>query len=999
MLDDAALDDPEVLLAGPGDPDDVPGDPAPAPAPASADGFPWDGCAPPVPLRASQAEALAAVEALAETRIPRAHLVLPPGAGKTLLGLEAARRLRRRTLVLVPSTAVQAQWLRTWEGFEGAGRSALAASSDPRLSAPVTVLTYQALSAWDRGADDEDVADDTGAAVAERRRAAVRGVPGADLLSLLHSGGRGVVARAGAYGPWTVVLDECAHLLETWGRLVPALVEALGPDTAVLGLSATPTDELSERAREVADSLFGTAVVEVPLPVAVGRGEVAPYAELVHLTRPTPQEDAALAADRARFGELRDELLRARAGSLPFLDWLWRRLHERRADRTGPGEWRELEQSEPALARAALRAVHAGLVGLPAGARLREEHRVRADAADWSVLLGTYALEHLRDSAAPQDARLLAELTQVLPSLGAALTGRGLRATTSPFDRTCALSAAKAVGARRVLAEELSVRGADLRALVLCDFEQRAAPAAGTRGERSPQASGSAGAVFSALAGGELAGVLRPVLCTGRTLALRREDLPALRAFAPHRLADRLLAEPFAGQRSLVSVTTGEGWSAATWVPLVTAWLEQGGTRAVVSTRSLLGEGWDCPSLDVVVDLTTAAGAHAATSVRGRALRRDPARPEKVAHTWTVVCVADDHPRGGVDHLRAVHAHERHLAPAADGAVEAGPGHLDQALSPYAAPAPEVRDAVNAAALARVSADARVRTAWTSAVREPGGEQTVLRVRTGAPLGLPAGVVPPALLQVTRTLGSPAPAPLPRTPRRVRLWPAPVAAAVVTSGAATAGASAAVGAGTGLLTGVLLGSGVAGQRFTAQSRALRRVPPDSDAAVLRSLGAAVADALQACDGSPAGASAVRVTRRSDDEVELRLEAPTAPSRLFAECLDELLAPLAEPRWLVSRLVLPVPGTAAAARRLALARAVGRPVDAAVTWHAVPGWLTRTKARVEAFDTTWQRHVGAGRLVLASDEEGRALSELLRGEDPFALTTRLRTVWAALPGSP
>jgi hypothetical protein len=123
-----------------------------------------------------------------------------------------------------------------------------------------------------------------------------------------------------------------------------------------------------------------------------------------------------------------------------------------------------------------------------------------------------------------------------------------------------------------------------------------------------------------------------------------------------------------------------------------------------------------------------------------------------------------------------------------------------------------------------------------------------------------------------------------------------------------------------------------------------------------------------------------------------LDAPTPESRLFAECLDELLAPLADPRWLVSRLVLPVPAATADRRRLARARALGRPVEAAVAWHAVPAALGRSKSRVAAFETAWRAHVGAGRLVLAKDPEGSALLELLRGEDPFAVTSRLRTVW-------
>jgi len=48
--------------------------------------------------------------------------------------------------------------------------------------------------------------------------------------------------------------------------------------------------------------------------------------------------------------------------------------------------------------------------------------------------------------------------------------------------------------------------------------------------------------------------------------------------------------------------------------------------------------------------------------------------------------------------------------------------------------------------------------------------------------------------------------------------------------------------------------------------------------------------------------------------------------------------------------------------------------------------------VAAFETAWRAHVGAGRLVLARDPEGAALLELLRGEDPFCVTSRLRTTW-------
>jgi hypothetical protein len=53
---------------------------------------------------------------------------------------------------------------------------------------------------------------------------------------------------------------------------------------------------------------------------------------------------------------------------------------------------------------------------------------------------------------------------------------------------------------------------------------------------------------------------------------------------------------------------------------------------------------------------------------------------------------------------------------------------------------------------------------------------------------------------------------------------------------------------------------------------------------------------------------------------------------------------------------------------------------------------RSAARVALFESAWWRHVGPGRLVRSTDPEGAALLELLRGADPFALTSRLRTVW-------
>ena len=81
----------------------------------------WDSCAFPGPFRRYQALALDAFQQLRADGEQRAYVVMPPGSGKTALGLEMARRLGRRTMVLTPNTAVQAQWLAEWREFGGEG--------------------------------------------------------------------------------------------------------------------------------------------------------------------------------------------------------------------------------------------------------------------------------------------------------------------------------------------------------------------------------------------------------------------------------------------------------------------------------------------------------------------------------------------------------------------------------------------------------------------------------------------------------------------------------------------------------------------------------------------------------------------------------------------------------------------------------------------------------------------------------------------------------------
>src|SRR5260370_38637231 len=66
------------------------------------------------PLWPHQVRALGALERDRARGDTATYLVVPPGGGKTLIGLEAARRRGQPTVGLCPNTAIPAQWSGTW---------------------------------------------------------------------------------------------------------------------------------------------------------------------------------------------------------------------------------------------------------------------------------------------------------------------------------------------------------------------------------------------------------------------------------------------------------------------------------------------------------------------------------------------------------------------------------------------------------------------------------------------------------------------------------------------------------------------------------------------------------------------------------------------------------------------------------------------------------------------------------------------------------------------
>ncbi|HUY99585.1 MAG TPA: DNA repair helicase XPB [Thermomicrobiaceae bacterium] len=101
----------------------------------------------PFALRRYQADAVAAFHAAGTARGGSGVIVLPSGAGKTVVGLGAIAELNCQTLILTPSTVAARQWIQEITDKTHLPPEAIGEySGEVKQIRPITVTTYQALT-------------------------------------------------------------------------------------------------------------------------------------------------------------------------------------------------------------------------------------------------------------------------------------------------------------------------------------------------------------------------------------------------------------------------------------------------------------------------------------------------------------------------------------------------------------------------------------------------------------------------------------------------------------------------------------------------------------------------------------------------------------------------------------------------------------------------------------------------------------------------------------
>ncbi|MDO4258042.1 MAG: DEAD/DEAH box helicase family protein [Actinomycetaceae bacterium] len=638
------------------------------------------------------------------------HLVAPPGSGKTLLGLLLAVRAGSRALVLAPTTVIRDQWAAQAREYfsptsgddpQGSGVAPLI-STDPDNLGDITIITYQRLSVVDKNNPFLDLARaewlrEVGVArssekIAEewlvtleknnpdayneglRKRAAalrktMRSLDPDILKMTLHPGARECISALVAHGVRTIVLDECHHLLDHWALVVTLLRSEIlqsGLTPLLIGLTATHPEPSTPGQVANYEGLLGDIDHEVPTPAVIRAGDLAPYRTWAWFTKPTREEMTFL---NKHAGQLTGHIERIFDSEVGRDFLLCAVLGSEGGEGDAPPSSKEIDariagamETDPYLTLAASRFLARQspqtLTTFERAVveRLPDDGRPTVD--DRLLLLARYALTRLLTD--PQKRGQWEEIRSLLRPYGYHLTDRGLRKGRNPMEVTLSRSRAKEDAVIEILSLEQRYFGAGLKAAVVADlaeYNERTVLAEQEKRDNDLNRGGALRCFRVITAAPEVRG-MHPVLITAKHCRLLADDQHLLEDLRAVVGAELPVTNP--GEEILHVDTRGA--SSAAMVAALADLMEAGKVHLLVGTRGLLGEGWDCPSLNTVIDLTSVTTRTAVEQLHGRALRLDPAAPNKAAHNWIVVTVAGHN--SGIDNtpeLRRLSQKVEHL--------------------------------------------------------------------------------------------------------------------------------------------------------------------------------------------------------------------------------------------------------------------------------------------------------------------------------------------------
>lgn len=555
------------------------------------------------------------------------HVIAPPGSGKTVLGLEVVLRIGSPALILAPTIAIRNQWVQKFcELFLQTDITPDWISCDVRKPTFLTVVTYQGLHAacnnlsvaeHEAELDDEEV--EVKAIAANNRNL------------------EKILAGLNAQRIKTIVTDEAHHLKNEWWNTLMKIKDGIDP--IIVGLTATPPYDVSAVEWQRYLELNGPIDVEILVPELVIEGDLCPHQDYVYLSYPTNNEAAHIREFRLNVetifrAMLTDEVLTSAMEIHPAwidpaanLDWIY---------------------SNMACYSACL--IYLNAVGREIPASHTEivdnkELKIPAFDYEWAEALLHFYLfgdkERFKEFKTHQK-----EMETRLRRCGALENKQVNFLKSKPVTGSLATSVSKLDAIKHITDLEYLKSGHELRLVILTDLIRREFYAHTPYNNFELNKIGVI-SIFEKLRRENTSGVKIGIL-TGSIVVIPQSAYANFQSIISHLGLRNIVCKTIPFDAGYLLVEECEQLKNSI-VSIITRLFEQGDIEVLIGTKSLLGEGWDAPSVNSLILASFVGSFVLSNQMRGRAIRTKRNDINKTGNIWHLCCIDPTVNDGGED--------------------------------------------------------------------------------------------------------------------------------------------------------------------------------------------------------------------------------------------------------------------------------------------------------------------------------------------------------------
>ncbi len=529
------------------------------------------------------------------------HVIAPPGSGKTILGIEIIRRLEKKALVLAPTITIRNQWAERMQSFFTKNNDYKLHSFDLKSPGDITFITYQSLYAFYKNFEKKDA-----------------------YFSFFKE-----------HGIEILVLDEAHHLKNAWWNSLITLKNNV--PFYIVALTATPPYDSARSEVAKYFMLCGEIDDEIPVPDLVREKDLCPHHDFVYFSKPEDLEINFIVEYRRKIADLKDRLLKDET-FVPL-------IKSHRFFRS-PNFHLETLYANTEFFSAILIFLNACGIEIERsklevlGFHSKETIRFPKLTLNWLEILLQNLLvtdrNNLNDSE-PFLVTLEKELRRlnVYEKRKVDLIGDDL------LYKSLANSSSKLKSIPMIVSTERKSLGKDMRCVVLTDYIRKEFLSVN---EDEINTINKAGVVpiFQYLkyfsSGRDEIAVL-----TGSLVIIHNAILEAFKSLGG---SNSFLFKPLSNDREFLLVLPKKKTKTGI-VNIMTTLFENGDIKILIGTKSLLGEGWDAPSINSLILASFVGSFVSSNQMRGRAIRKDPLKPKKTGNIWHLACLDPTAPDGG----------------------------------------------------------------------------------------------------------------------------------------------------------------------------------------------------------------------------------------------------------------------------------------------------------------------------------------------------------------